>query len=86
MGASSEVFRREGSDVAAMAWWLIPIIATLSAVAWVTWRARPRRPVDPHDSLAAHRRFTEAMGHAAPAAKEIDDTAPDASPPDRRSA
>ena len=25
----------------AMAWWLIPIVATLLAVAWVTWRARP---------------------------------------------
>ncbi len=45
----------------AMAWWLIPIVATLLAVIWVTWRARPRRPVDPHHSLAAHRRFTEAL-------------------------
>jgi hypothetical protein len=45
----------------AMAWWLIPIVATLLAVAWVTWRARPRRPADPHQSLAAHRRFTEAL-------------------------
>ena len=45
-----------------MAWWLIPILATLLAVMWVTWRARPRGPVDPHDSLAAHRRFTEALG------------------------
>ena len=45
----------------AMAWWLIPIVATLLAVVWVSWRARPRRRVDPHDSLAAHRRFTEAL-------------------------
>ena len=45
----------------AMAWWLIPIVATLLAVAWVTWRARPRRPADPHDTLAAHKRFTDAL-------------------------
>jgi hypothetical protein len=69
-----------------MAWWLIPIVATLSAIAWVTWRARPRRPADPHDSLAAHRRFTEAMSHPAPTAKVIDDTAPGVAHPDRRSA
>jgi hypothetical protein len=44
-----------------MAWWLIPITATLLAVAWVSWNSRPRRPADPHDTLAAHRRFTEAL-------------------------
>lgn len=69
-----------------MAWWLIPIVATLCAIAWVTWRARPKRPADPHDSLAAHRRFTEAMGHPTPTSKVIDDVAPSVSPPDRRSA
>jgi hypothetical protein len=52
--------------VEAMAWWLIPIVATFLAVVWVTWRARPRRPVDPHDSLAAHRRFTEALSPPVP--------------------
>ncbi|HEX5016335.1 MAG TPA: hypothetical protein VFX15_01980 [Actinomycetes bacterium] len=45
----------------AMAWWLIPITATLLAVAWVTWTARPRKPADPHHTLAAHRRFTQAL-------------------------
>lgn len=45
----------------ALAWWLIPITATLIAVAWVSWRGRPRRPADPHDTLAAHRRFTDAL-------------------------
>ena len=49
-----------------MAWRLIPIVATLLAVVWVTWRARPRRRVDPHESLAAHRRFTEALSPPAP--------------------
>lgn len=45
----------------AMAWWLIPIIATLLAVVWVTWTARPRRPADAHHTLAAHKRFTDAL-------------------------
>jgi hypothetical protein len=52
--------------VQAMAWWLVPITATLLAIAWVTWSARPRRPADPHDTLAAHRRFTEALSPATP--------------------
>jgi len=52
--------------VQAMAWWLVPITATLLAVAWVTWSARPRRPADPHDTLAAHQRFTEALSPRTP--------------------
>lgn len=44
-----------------MLWWLIPITATLLAVAWVSWNGRARRPADPHETLAAHRRFTEAL-------------------------
>lgn len=70
-----------------MAWWLIPIVATLLAVVWVTWRARPRRPADPHQTLAAHKRFTEALtpptdigGH------EPLDEPEDATPEQRRSA
>jgi hypothetical protein len=47
--------------VEALAWWLIPITATLLAVVWVTWRNRPRRPADAHETLAAHRRFTAAL-------------------------
>jgi hypothetical protein len=47
--------------VEALAWWLIPITATLLAVIWVTWRNRPRRPADAHETLAAHRRFTAAL-------------------------
>ncbi len=45
----------------ALAWWLIPITATLLAVVWVTWRNRPRRPADAHETLAAHQRFTAAL-------------------------
>ena len=71
--------------MAAMAWWLIPITATLLAIVWVTWRARPRRPADPHESLAAHQRFTEAMSHPAPRPQVTAEDA-DAPPSDRRSA
>lgn len=45
----------------AMAWWLIPITATLLAVVWVTWINRPRKPADAHETLAAHKRFTAAL-------------------------
>lgn len=54
----------------AMAWWLIPITATLLAVAWVSWNGRTRRPADPHETLAAHRRFTEALAGPLPAADD----------------
>lgn len=71
-----------------MAWWLIPIVATLLAVVWVTWRGRPRRRVDPHDSLAAHRRFTEALSPPTPL-PDVSESADDhveMSPQHRRSA
>lgn len=45
----------------ALAWWLIPIVATLVAVGWLSFRARPRPPVDPHDSLEERARFRAAM-------------------------
>lgn len=41
-------------------WWAIPLIATLAAVAFVSWRAR-ERAIDPHDSVAERRRFITAM-------------------------
>jgi hypothetical protein len=65
-----------------MAWWLIPITATLLAIAWVSWSSRPRRPADPHHTLAAHRRFTEAL--TPPTVASAD--APPAAADERRSA
>jgi hypothetical protein len=47
--------------MSALAWWLIPITATLLAIVWVTWINRPRKPADPHDTLAEHRRFRDAL-------------------------
>ena len=64
-----------------MLWWLIPITATLLAVAWVTWNGRTRRPADPHDTLAAHRRFTEALAAPVASADQPQD-APTDSPED----
>jgi hypothetical protein len=41
-------------------WWAIPLVATLFAVVWLSWRARERQ-IDPHDSVAERRRFIAAM-------------------------
>ena len=73
-----------------MLWWLIPITATLLAVAWVSWNGRPRRPADPHDTLKAHQRFTEALASPGPPAVHAGSSAEDEELPDvpeqRRSA
>jgi hypothetical protein len=53
--------------VKALAWWLIPLVATALAVVWVTWVSRPRRRADTHDSLAEHQRFLAAFSQPAPA-------------------
>jgi hypothetical protein len=31
------------------------------AIAWVHWATRPRGPVEPHESVAAHERFKAAL-------------------------
>jgi hypothetical protein len=50
--------------VAALAWWLVPLVATLLALGWVTWISRARGPADTHTTLAEHARFRDAMGGA----------------------
>ncbi len=50
----------------AMVWWLIPLVATVVAIAWVTWLNRPRPPADTHDSLQEHERFKQAMSKQTP--------------------
>jgi hypothetical protein len=45
----------------ALVWWLVPVAGFLLALAWVTVRNRPRPPVDPHESMAEHQRFREAL-------------------------
>ena len=47
--------------MSALAWWLIPLGATLIALAWVGWRNRTRPPADAHHAMADMARFREAM-------------------------
>ncbi len=58
----------------AMAWWSVPLVAFVLAIVWVSLANRPRPPADPHDSVAEHQRFTEAMGRSV-------DTSGDQDPP-----
>ena len=46
----------------AFIWWSVPLVAFVLAIAWVSVANRERPPVDPHDSVAEHERFREAMG------------------------
>ena len=45
----------------ALAWWLIPAVAFVLAVAWVSFKNRKRPPAKPQDSMAEHLRFQRAM-------------------------
>jgi hypothetical protein len=39
----------------------LPTVATVLAIAWVSWSSRPRGPAETHESVAAHERFKRAM-------------------------
>jgi len=53
--------------MSALAWWLLPIAATLIAIAYATWRGRPGPPEDTHDAMEARERFRRAIeGGTAP--------------------
>ena len=47
--------------MAAIAWWGIPIGATLVAVLYTAWAGRPRRPEDVHDTVEHYQRFKAAI-------------------------
>lgn len=49
-----------------LAWWLIPLGATLLAVVWVSWRSRPRRPAEAEDAIATRQKFKAAMERPLP--------------------
>lgn len=44
-----------------LVWTLTPVAVTLVAIAWVSWRARPRGPGDPIDTIEEHARFRAAL-------------------------
>jgi hypothetical protein len=44
-----------------LAWLGIPAGATVLAIIWVNWSARPRGPVQPHRSVAERERFNAAI-------------------------
>lgn len=44
-----------------LAWLGAPALATLIAIVWVNWAARPRGPVETEQSLAERERFKAAF-------------------------
>jgi hypothetical protein len=44
-----------------LAWLIVPAVATVVAIVWVNWSARPRGPIETHESLAERDRFVKAM-------------------------
>jgi hypothetical protein len=64
--------------VSALAWWLIPLAATVLAVLFVMLRSRPAKPTTAEDSMQRLRRMQEAMERPMPPsgnARVIDPTA-----------
>jgi hypothetical protein len=47
--------------MSAIAWWIIPAVATLLAIVYVSWRARPRPPQDTHDAIHAREAFKRVI-------------------------
>jgi hypothetical protein len=45
-----------------IAWLGIPVLATLAAIVWVLWAARPKPRQDVIDSVASYERFKAALG------------------------
>jgi hypothetical protein len=74
--------------VSALAWWLIPLVATVLAVLFVMLRSRPAKPTTAEDSMQRLRRMQEAMERPMPSSGNVrisdpagtPDAAPDASP------
>lgn len=52
--------------MSALAWWLIPLGATILAVLFVMLRSRPAKPTTAEDSMERLRRMQEAMERPMP--------------------
>ncbi len=59
----------------ALAWWLIPIGATVLAVLFVMFRSRPTKPATAADGMESLRRMQEAMERPLPP-DDVDEAAP----------
>jgi hypothetical protein len=57
--------------VSALLWWLIPLVATLIALAWAAARSRPRRVADTHETVGDMARFRAAMRRPMPADQAV---------------
>jgi hypothetical protein len=47
-------------------WWLIPIGATILAIAWAMLRSRPARPISTDESMDSLRRMQAALNRQMP--------------------
>ena len=52
--------------MSALAWWLIPLVATVLAVAFVVLRSRPAKPSTADDGMDRMRRMQQAMERPLP--------------------
>ncbi len=73
--------------MSALAWWLVPIGATIVAIGWVSWASRPKPPADVHATLESYERFRRALGTPPPASRDVgegaerhDNAAPEGEP------
>lgn len=65
-----------------LAWWLIPLGATLLSIGWAALRSRPRKPAPARDAMEGLRRFGDAVERPMPSYQAGD---PDGPPRTRRS-
>ncbi len=47
--------------MSAIVWWIVPAVATLAAIGWTHWAARPRRPEGVTESVENYRKLQAAM-------------------------
>ena len=66
--------------MSALAWWLIPLIATVLAVLFVMLRSRPAKPTTAEDSMEHLRRMQQAMERPMPSGGNARIVGPDGMP------
>jgi hypothetical protein len=66
--------------VSALAWWLIPLVATVLAVLFVMLRSRPTKPTTAEDSMQRLKRMQEAMERPMPSTGNVRISDPAATP------